>query len=770
MDVARSLSFSDTEFLHTPPGARSDTWTLRSLVMLKGVGFMFGKNRRFKGMGIGLALAGASACGPTPSSSGPADEDVFDVANIHALTTNCTIDSSGNIQVTVSDNETAYFFKRAADGKVVVNTSTECSFAPNKRITVNATGSTGHKVILDYIGGTFGLGSSALSSTPGSGPNTIIDLGTGANTVAFRGTASVDTLTFGTSGSTSFATIGVGSASAASPARSYPDVSMLGITDIMAYTAGGNDIITGQGGTASGGTVSVPVGALIGSIGMAVYGGNGDDTITSGAAGSAINKLYGEAGNDRFLQQAALAHDVIDGTNAGGVSDIDIVDYSARTAALTITVGDDVTASAAIGGIQCDLQTNYANNNSFTINNGTTATVFEYKKVAMGFSPTMGRVLIDITGATSEDEVATATMSAINGAPSIGVVASTDSTPGHLVITHGTVGLKPVSSAITAGILPSGASVSDFGPGVAGVGANDGASSGEGDSVSGDIETIIGGSGNDLIDSRPATSSSHTLIGMSGNDSLFGSAMNDTLWGGPGNDTLTAGLGADTLNGGDGDDTIQGGTGDDALDGGGTNCVLNSSSVCTASYLAKGAGALNPGTNTLDYSERTSDVTIDLLHLTMSDQVGESGEHDAIVSGSFTNILGGSGNDSLSGDSSNNYLRGGDGDDIMYGLDGNDTVYGGNGDDFISGGNGNDALYGGDGDDSIYGFAGIDYISGGTSTSVGNTLDGGDDNDVIDNSAGTFGSVECGTGVNGGDSDSALLNGQESLSPNNCES
>ncbi|HEX5498930.1 MAG TPA: SdrD B-like domain-containing protein, partial [Thermomicrobiales bacterium] len=66
---------------------------------------------------------------------------------------------------------------------------------------------------------------------------------------------------------------------------------------------------------------------------------------------------------------------------------------------------------------------------------------------------------------------------------------------------------------------------------------------GEHDNVYMDVETVIGGSGND------------TLHGGVGDNFLYGNGGNDQLFGNAGNDTLTGGTGADTLNGEAGVDT-----------------------------------------------------------------------------------------------------------------------------------------------------------------------------------------------------------------------
>ena len=80
--------------------------------------------------------------------------------------------------------------------------------------------------------------------------------------------------------------------------------------------------------------------------------------------------------------------------------------------------------------------------------------------------------------------------------------------------------------------------------------ADDG-EAGEGDNVYLDIETVLGGSGNDNIRGRELN---NLLVGNGGNDTLFGHYGNDTLMGGEGNDDLDGGPDADTLNGGNGTD------------------------------------------------------------------------------------------------------------------------------------------------------------------------------------------------------------------------
>lgn len=89
---------------------------------------------------------------------------------------------------------------------------------------------------------------------------------------------------------------------------------------------------------------------------------------------------------------------------------------------------------------------------------------------------------------------------------------------------------------------------------------------------------IFGGSGDDTIDVsklRCIGSTSVSLNGGAGNDTIIGSKKGDSIDGGDGNDTITGGNGNDTINAGLGDDVASGGNGKDTLNGGDGNDTLN---------------------------------------------------------------------------------------------------------------------------------------------------------------------------------------------------
>jgi len=80
------------------------------------------------------------------------------------------------------------------------------------------------------------------------------------------------------------------------------------------------------------------------------------------------------------------------------------------------------------------------------------------------------------------------------------------------------------------------------------------------------IDSITGGDGDDYIDGGDGADT--TLAGGNGADTILGGAGNDTgVDGGAGDDVIDGGAGNDTLNGGADDDTITGGEGADTIDG-----------------------------------------------------------------------------------------------------------------------------------------------------------------------------------------------------------
>lgn len=346
-------------------------------------------------------------------------------------------------------------------------------------------------------------------------------------------------------------------------------------------------------------------------------------------------------------------------------------------------------------------------------------------------------IVVMIADASADSTTVASSTQAAIGASTLNVTAAVSGSivtlteKGGAAVTSG-FNLTLKSGGFDLAIVTKGTASTGAGYNDGDIAANSGA--GEQDSIAADVEVVIGSQAGDTIDATWATNTPHTLFGMSGDDILIigaGSTVSNVLYGGPGNDHLVGGSGVDTLYGGDGDDYVAGGPGNDVIDGDGANCLVAStgvyaSSLCIASYAAASS---TPGSNYLDYSDRTASVTVNLATLATASQIGATGEKDSVTN--CTNLRGGSGADTLTGDSGAN------------------IIYGGPGDDTIRGGGGNDTLYGDSGDDLIYGEAGNDFIYGGSGV---NTLNGDDPSDttivginMLDNSAGRKGAVNCGS-------------------------
>jgi hypothetical protein len=215
--------------------------------------------------------------------------------------------TTGAMTLTMVANETALVYKRSSDNMIVANAQTalgaECAVPATKKINITTDNSASNqKVIIDFYTGAFGLASNTgtVSAPVLTGPMITIDLGLNSaaggsvgDWVKIRGTSSAETYTFGTAaGGISYAGFTIGT----STARPMADMSIKNVENIVVSTGPGNDVITGQGGTALGvgtqGTAVVSSGAgvyaapLSGAISFTAYGGDGNDTLTSGATSS----------------------------------------------------------------------------------------------------------------------------------------------------------------------------------------------------------------------------------------------------------------------------------------------------------------------------------------------------------------------------------------------------------------------------------------------------------------------------------------------------
>jgi Ca2+-binding RTX toxin-like protein len=277
---------------------------------------------------------------------------------------------------------------------------------------------------------------------------------------------------------------------------------------------------------------------------------------------------------------------------------------------------------------------------------------------------------------------------------------------------------------------------------------------------------LIGGSGNDSLTGRNGgpnafygNDGNDTLnggdgadrfFGGSGNDTLYGNAGNDLLDGGSGNDYLEGGSGNDLLDGGSGNDYLEGGSGNDLLDGGSGNDYLEGGSGNDSYVFRRGGGydtiynydSATGRSDTLAFDGVTlADVRLEKWGSDLAFVIKDTGEwiksqyffsdnvykldgvsfadgtswSRATLLAQEVNLIGGSGNDSLTG-------RNG-GPNAFYGNDGNDTLNGGDGADRFFGGSGNDTLYGNAGNDLLDGGSGNDYLDGGSGNDTASYTD-----------------------------------------------
>lgn len=160
------------------------------------------------------------------------------------------------------------------------------------------------------------------------------------------------------------------------------------------------------------------------------------------------------------------------------------------------------------------------------------------------------------------------------------------------------------------------------------------------------------------------------------------------LYGGDGLDTLIGGLGADRLTGGPDADILNGCAGDDVYDMGAV--------PAGADIIAEACTAATEGSDTVDYSARTGNLSVNLSHtltatLPAADSGGVSGEltgDDAHISDKVYNIKLGAGDDAIVIGAASTLVH---------------TVTGGPGDDSFTGGIGADQFDGQGGDDTCVG-------------------------------------------------------------------
>jgi serralysin len=169
------------------------------------------------------------------------------------------------------------------------------------------------------------------------------------------------------------------------------------------------------------------------------------------------------------------------------------------------------------------------------------------------------------------------------------------------------------------------------------------------------VDTMDGGPGIDTVDY--SYSSENWTLNLAAGTAMPASGGTETILnfenviGGSGNDNIIGTADPNTISGGAGDDVIQGGFGVDTMDGG-------------------------TGIDTVDYSYSSENWTVNLAAGTA---MPASGGTETILN--FENVIGGSGNDTITATAAANTLSGGAGDDILNGGGGADIMAGAAGND-----------------------------------------------------------------------------------------
>jgi Ca2+-binding RTX toxin-like protein len=245
-------------------------------------------------------------------------------------------------------------------------------------------------------------------------------------------------------------------------------------------------------------------------------------------------------------------------------------------------------------------------------------------------------------------------------------------------------------SGETAGVVAN----LDTGSGTDGSGADE--------TYYGDIENLVGGSGNDRLTGNYYN---NRIEGGAGDDTLDGGFGDDTLVGGSGKDmasyasdffgttidlvegTASGWQGSDTLvgienaEGGQGSDNITGNDGDNLLIGNGGNDTLSGGLGNDTLRGGLGTNTLDggDGVDVADYSDSSSAKTI-----TIGDA---SGGGDTLVS--IEGVIGTNFADTVTGSAGDDYIDGAGGADNISAGEGNDTLVFDENDALLDGGDGN---------------------------------------------------------------------------------
>lgn len=326
----------------------------------------------------------------------------------------------------------------------------------------------------------------------------------------------------------------------------------------------GNDTLNGGDGDDT----------LIGGDGADELNGNGGDDFFS-AEDAAVDDIDGGAGTDTAIVNAGATDDTVTGVE-NIIADEVLSDPTTTTEAAATLSGGVLDINGTNGDDEIRVQPSVDGSEIFVIINDSSGT-----RVSSFADADINSIDIDAAG--GDDIISLALV----GKPALLVGGDGNDTivggDGDDVIDGGNgddlLFGRDGSDQFLAGTESDGADLISGGAGTdsldysgrdldvhAGLGdLPDDGQRGEGDNLATDLEVILGGDGDDTMDTTSARPV--RFVGNGGNDSLLGNNGDDTLEGGAGLDNLNGGAGDDFFLARDGEiDTLFGGDGDDTAD------------------------------------------------------------------------------------------------------------------------------------------------------------------------------------------------------------
>ncbi len=347
----------------------------------------------------------------------------------------------------------------------------------------------------------------AISVYGGVGADTFNEGSATTISETISGGSGTDTVNYGSR--TAAVTVTVGATANDGIASEADDVQ----NDVeVVYGGTANDSLTAASGVAATFYGGLGNDTLIGDTGNDVLNGGGGNDTLRGKAGNDV--LNGDDGDDTFDEETA--------TNGGdtfnGGAGVDTVDYSARTAALTVTM-DGAAANDGETGELDNVKADCENLKGGTAADNLTGNTSNNKiKGGLGndtMNGGLGDDIFDMGAVTDGDDT-------VSGGAGIDTMDYSARVAALTIVLDGT----------TASGL-----------------------SGESDILGTDLENIFGGS---AIDTLTGNASGNEIVGGAGVDTISGLGGDDTIEGGLGDDVIDCGAGFDVVVGALGTDSKTG--------------------------------------------------------------------------------------------------------------------------------------------------------------------------------------------------------------------